>query len=151
MDRSDDGKRRETSGNGLRMKTSFCEKDFAQLTFFKFKDKLFRHGPLKLIVLVRRYLEFEHSLYCVPSNVSSGLANLPLDFVWFNGRKNTSWPTTKILPQTSEELSGKKAYSMILKYFTTNEMTPLEVHRLGQEQLDKLYPLVRAVVRIGLF
>lgn len=88
-----------------------------------------------------RYLEFEHSLYCVPSNVSSGLANLPLDFVWFNGTKNTSWPTTKILPQTTEELSGKKAYSMILKYFTTNEMTPLEVHRLGQEQLNNLYPL----------
>lgn len=89
-----------------------------------------------------RYLEHEHSLHCVPSNVSSGLASLPLNFVWFNGTKNTSWPTSKMLPKTSEELSGKRAYSMILPYFTTNEMTPLEVHQLGKEQLKKLYPLV---------
>ena len=89
-----------------------------------------------------RYLELEHSLHCVPSNVSSGLASLPLDFVWFNGTKNTSWPTSKMLPNSTEELSGKRAYSMILPYFTTNEMTPLEVHQLGKDQLKALYPLV---------
>ena len=91
-----------------------------------------------------RYLELNHSLYCVPSNVSSGLASLPLDFVWFNGTKNTSWPTSKMLPNTNEELSGKRAYSMILPYFTTNEMTPVEVHQLGKDQLKELYPLVSA-------
>lgn len=88
-----------------------------------------------------RYLEHEHSLHCVPSNVSSGLASLPLDFVYFKGTKNTSWPTLKMLPKTSKELSGKRAYSMILPYFTTNDMTPLEVHQLGKEQLKQLYPL----------
>ena len=91
-----------------------------------------------------RYLEHEHSLHCVPSNVSSGLASLPLDFVYFKGTKNTSWPTSKMLPKTSEELSGRKAYSMILPYFTTNDMTPFEVHQLGKEQLKQLYPLVSA-------
>jgi len=86
-----------------------------------------------------RYLEFEHYLYCVPSNVSSGLATLPLDHVWFKGTENTSWPTNRKLP-TGEELDGKKAYSMILPYFTTNEMTPDDVYNLGYEQLNKLYP-----------
>ena len=49
-----------------------------------------------------------------------------------------------MLPKTSEKLSGKRAYSMILPYFTTNDMTPLEVHQLGKEQLKQLYPLVSA-------
>lgn len=65
--------------------------------FFKFKDKLFRYGLLKLIVLVCRYFEFEYLLYCVLSNVLSGLVNLFLDFVWFNGWKNIFWLIMKIL------------------------------------------------------
>lgn len=35
---------------------------------------------------------------------------------------------------------------MILPYFTTNEMTPTDVHNLGKEQLDKLYPLVSKMI-----
>ena len=29
-----------------------------------------------------KYLEFEHSQYCVPSNISSGLATLPLSYIY---------------------------------------------------------------------
>ena len=80
----------------------------------------------------------------MPSNFSSGLATLPLDHVWVDGKENTSWPTNKMLP-TGEMLDGKKAYSMIMPYFTTNEMTPDRVHSLGYEQLNKLYPMVSAI------
>lgn len=85
------------------------------------------------------YLEFNHSQYCVPSNISSGLAALPLEYIYKNG-KNTGVKTTGKLP-SGEPLSGKKAYEMILPYFTTNEeMKPDEVYSLGEKMLDQLYP-----------
>jgi len=84
------------------------------------------------------YLEFNHSQYCVPSNISSGLATLPLPYIYKNG-SNTGIKTTGVLP-TREPLSGKEAYKMILPYFTTNEMTPDEVYDLGQKMLNRLYP-----------
>ena len=87
----------------------------------------------------RRYLEQDHQRHCVPSNVSSGLATLPLDHVWVDGKENKSWPTNKMLP-TGEMLDGKIAYAKwIMPYFTTNEMTPDQVFHLGQKQLDNLY------------
>ena len=102
----------------------------------------------KYFDLCFRYLETEHTLYCVPSNVSSGLATLPLKFVWFNGTKNTSWPTNPTLP-TGEPLNGSQAYSMIMSYFTTNKMTPMEVHDLGKQQLEILYPMVSCFLLLG--
>lgn len=95
---------------------------------------------------LNRYLKLEHSRHCVPSNVSSGLAGLPLTHVWFDGRQNVSFPTTQTLP-TGEKLNGSWAYSQIMSYFTTNQMTPLQVHELGKKQLDILYPLVRNIKR----
>ena len=88
-----------------------------------------------------RYLQYEHYRYCVPSNVSSGLASLPLVHVWYDGKENTSWPTNPEL-SNGDRLNGSEAYAMILPYFTTNDMTPMDVHRLGWEQLKMLYPLV---------
>ena len=88
-----------------------------------------------------RYLDHEHYRHCVPSNFSSGLATLPLDHVWVDGKENTSWPTNKRLP-TGEMLDGKRAYAMIMPYFTTNEMEPDKVNELGRKQLNKLYPQV---------
>lgn len=70
---------------------------------------------------------------------------MPLVHVWVEGKENKSWPTNKKLP-TSEMLDGKRAYSMILPYYTTNDMSPDEVYRLGYEQLNKLYPQVRIII-----
>ena len=84
------------------------------------------------------YLEFNHSQFCVPSNVSSGLATLPVSHVYKNGRK-TGTKTTGKLP-TGERLNGKKAYEMILPYFTTNHMTPDQIYSLGEKMLSQLYP-----------
>ena len=44
---------------------------------------------------------------------------------------------------TGEPLDGKKAYEKIMPYFTTVDLTPDEVHNLGFEMLNKLYPEVR--------
>ena len=98
------------------------------------------------VFFVIRYLKLEHSRHCVPSNVSSGFASLPLKYIWFDGQANMSFPTTQTLP-TGERLNGSWAYSQILSYFTTNQMTPLEVHELGKKQLDILYPKVRKIKR----
>jgi len=98
--------------------------------------------PILLTFTLRfRYVETEHIRHCVPSNVSSGLASLPLKYVWLDGKENTFWPTNRTLP-TGEALNGSQAYSKIMSYFTTNEMTPLEVHDLGKKQLNILYPMV---------
>ena len=78
------------------------------------------------------YVEFEHIRHCVPSNVSSGLGKLPLKYVWLDGIENKSWPTDPYLP-TGEALNGSQAYFQIMTYFTTNAMTPGEVHELGKK------------------
>ena len=101
------------------------------------------HGRASFL---NRYLNLEHSRHCVPSNVSSGLAGLPLKHVWFDGQENVSFPTNQTLP-TGEKLNGSWAYSQIMSYFTTNQMTPLQVHELGKKQLDILYPMVRKIKR----
>ncbi|KAK3717889.1 hypothetical protein QZH41_014886 [Actinostola sp. cb2023] len=101
------------------------------------QESLVQHVGRPLHNLLQ-YLEFNHSMYCVPSNVSSGLANLPLDYVYYNQSK-TGETTTKELP-FGEKLNGKEAYKMILPYFTTTDMTPDQIHDLGWSMLNRLYP-----------
>jgi hypothetical protein len=92
-----------------------------------------------------RFLEEEHLPHCVPSSVSSGLANLPLKYVYTDGIPDKSRPTNPTLPLTDRVLDGKKYYELIMAYFTTNNMTPNAVHQLGYERLDMLYPKVRSL------
>lgn len=93
------------------------------------------------VLLYSRYVEKEHSQYCVPSNISSGLATLPLDYVYIHGKK-TSQKTSKRLP-TGEKLNGKTTYLKLLQYFTTTEKTPDEIYRLGWSIINRSYPEVR--------
>ena len=84
------------------------------------------------------YLEKNYSRHCVPSDVASGLANLPLPYIWLDQNK-TSIKTTQKLP-TGESLDGKKTYDMILPYFTTSKAyTAKTIFELGIKQRDKLY------------
>ena len=92
-----------------------------------------------------RYLRRDHIQHCVPSNVSSGLATLPLSFVYVNNTAIKSRPTNKSLP-TGELLNGKKSYQQIVSYFTTNTMSPDDIHQLGFDMLKELYPQVGDVV-----
>lgn len=93
-----------------------------------------------------RYLEEEHVHYCVPSNVSSGLGRLPLKYVWFDGEELKDRPTDPTLAD-GHRLDGHDAYSLIMSYFTTNNMKPNEVHNLGKRQLAKLYPKVIEIAK----
>ncbi|KAK3717883.1 hypothetical protein QZH41_014887 [Actinostola sp. cb2023] len=91
------------------------------------------------------YLENDYAQYCVPSSISSGLGSLPLSYVYKNGN-NTGIKTTKELP-TGEPLNGRETYKKIMPYFTTNDMSPDEVHDLGFKMLNKLYPEVLEIAR----
>ena len=93
-------------------------------------------------ITVFRYLRTEHLEHCVPSNVSSGLAGLPVDYVYTNLTADRKRLTTKKLP-TGEPLDGKESYRKLVSYFTTTDITPEEIQNLGNEMLHKLYPEVR--------
>ena len=94
-----------------------------------------------LFSFTSRYLRKVHVQYCVPSNVSSGLATRPLSYVYVNGTPDTSRKTNMSLP-TGEILDGKKSYKDIVSFFTTNSMTPDKIHHLGIKMLGELYPQV---------
>lgn len=90
---------------------------------------------------VFRYIKDEHIRHCVPGNVSSGWANLPLKHVWLDGKEKKSWSTNPYLSD-GKKLNGSQAYTTILSYFTTNDMTPTEVTELGEKLLGLYYPMV---------
>ena len=84
-----------------------------------------------------RFLEYENILHCVPGNVSSGLANLPLSHVYFNGTK-TNTSTIPFLP-TGEKLDGRKMYQKLLRFHTTTNLTADEVYELGWKNMKRDY------------
>ncbi len=91
--------------------------------------------PLTQLV---HFLKYEYRSYCVPNNISSGLASLPLKYIYINGSR-TQNQTTQKLP-FGEKLNGSKSYENILYYFTTSEdLTPDKIHELGQIKLKTFY------------
>jgi len=82
--------------------------------------------------------EMSHSRHCVPEDVASGLANLPIKYVWLD-QNQTDIETTQTLP-TGEKLNGAKSYEMMLPYFTTTKKyDATSIFLLGESQLKKLY------------
>ena len=79
--------------------------------------------------------------HCVPNNISSGLFNRPLKYIYTDGKPNMSEPTVQNL-STGEILRGPQTYVSILSYFTTTDMTPDEVYKKGWEMVNKTYPQV---------
>ncbi|XP_065060075.1 uncharacterized protein LOC135687446 isoform X2 [Rhopilema esculentum] len=92
--------------------------------------------PIKAFI---DYVKLNYSRHCIPDDKVSGLASLPVDYVWLDQREDKQQPTLKKLP-TGEALNGPKAYEMILPYFTTNSMKANEIYDLGKRMLDSLYP-----------
>ena len=91
--------------------------------------------PLSELV---NFLKNDYRSYCVPSNISSGLASLPLKFIYIN-EIQTQTQTTQKLP-FGEKLNGSRSYEKILYYFTTSEdLTPDKIHELGKQKLKTLY------------
>ncbi|KXJ22621.1 uncharacterized protein LOC110251997 [Exaiptasia diaphana] len=101
----------------------------------------------KPIAEMIRYIKNEYQSHCVPSSVASGLAGLPVKYVYNNGVPDTSKPTDPTLPMTNMILNGSTAYEKIMPYFTTNDMTPDHVHDLGWKMLDILYPKVVEIAK----
>ncbi len=91
------------------------------------------------------YLANTHIKHCLPKDVSSGLAGIPVDKIYIDGRA-TIVSTTKVLPITGGKLNGKENYKHILPYFTTSDITPDEINEIGQKILAVLYPQVRKIV-----
>lgn len=93
-----------------------------------------------------KYLEDEHMGHCLPRDLSSGLAGLPVDFIYIDGVASII-PTTKVLPITGQKLNGKENYKNILPYFTTSDIMPDEIYKIGQEILAALYPQAIEIAR----
>ena len=89
---------------------------------------------------ISRFLTDEYVKHCVPSTLSSGLASLPLKHVFMDG-KQTGNLTTMLLPDGTR-LDGKKAYEMIVSYYTTSDITPQDISDLGEKRLEDLYKQV---------
>lgn len=94
------------------------------------------------------YLEYEHSRHCLPIKVASGLANLPVDYVYTDGDPDVKNKTKKVLPGTARELNGTKTYSMILSYFTTTNISAETIYQEGRKQLKTLMPQVYKIAKL---
>lgn len=86
----------------------------------------------------------EHMRHCVPSNVSSGLANLPLPYVYIDGKPDLLQPTMPYLP-TGERLNGSQAFDNILTYYTTTDITATEIQVMGYQKLSDLKAQVKHI------
>ena len=89
-------------------------------------------------------MEDEHLRHCLPPDVSSGLASLPVAYIYLDG-KRTAQRTTQTLPLTGQALSGKNTYKNTIPYFTTTEITPDEIHKRGKEMLKVFYSQVNGI------
>ena len=90
------------------------------------------------------FLKKNHSRRCVPSEVASGLANLPLRRVWLD-QKETAIETTQTLP-TGEKLNGVKSYEMILPYFTTTDQyNATSINALGEMEKSEIYNHIKKI------
>ena len=119
------------------------------------KTANFRYLALHLLrgLFPFSYLEKEHMSHCVPSNISSGLFNRPLKYVYIDGKPDFSQPTVRNL-SSGEILSGPQAYASMLSYFITTDMTPDEVYNKGWEILNQTYPQVlkdESIISVGIF
>lgn len=94
-----------------------------------------------IVSLFLRYLKDDYSTHCPPSNISSGFASLPLPYIYTNGVADLRQPTTGRLPG-GEKFNGSSAYRLLLKHFTTYDITPEEVNNLADEKLNELYAQV---------
>ena len=100
------------------------------------------NGFSESVIKLYEYLTKNHSRHCPPDDEASGLSNLPLEYVYFDGIKNVNRPTTKILPHTKKILDGRYLYRRIVPRFTTMDISPEEIFEEGKRQVDLFYPQV---------
>ena len=91
-------------------------------------ESLINYVGVPLVNLLR-YLAGEHMKHCVPSNVSSGLFNRPVRYVYNDGVPNMSEPAGRKLP-TGELIDGKVGYERTMRFFTTTNDTAGKLHHI---------------------
>lgn len=110
-----------------------------------------------------KYFDFYENTYmrfCPPTEIVTGLAQLPVDYVYVDGVVDTSglctWCTygddgksltTKLLPGTNIELNGTIAYFESLKYFLTGVDDVDMLRKLGEERLDHYYSIALGIAK----
>lgn len=93
----------------------------------------------KPLLNLLEYLEDEHFQSCPDQRILNGFGQLPLGAVYFgHTQRDPSQPATHELP-TGEPLSGPKTYESLMRYFTTLEITPLQLREEAVKRLDQLY------------
>jgi len=88
-----------------------------------------------------RYVEFNHTQYCVSSDISSGLGSLPLQSIYINDK--VAGQATGQLP-TGEKLDGRETYKKLLAYYTSTDITADQIYDSGKELVDEIYPEVNS-------
>ena len=77
------------------------------------------------------------------------MSALPINVIYYN---DTAVGVTSDhhLPLCTEgvgntcEVNGSEAYAMTIGYYTTKDIHPLEVHKMGWQNINRIYPQVRA-------
>lgn len=65
------------------------------------------------------------------------MASLPLNFVYVDGVRDNSRPTTGRLP-SGDVINITYSYTKLLSYFTSGEISPMELRDLGYKKLETL-------------
>lgn len=65
------------------------------------------------------------------------MANLPLRFVYVNGVRDHSRPTTERLPN-GEAINISNSYIKLLSFFTSGKISPVELKKMGDQKLKAL-------------
>lgn len=100
------------------------------------------HGVSKPIIKYYNFLVNEYSRHCPPDDVITGLASLPLNYQYLDGKPDFSKPTTGRLPLNNSVIIGKNLYKNLLQQSTTLDVEPDTVYKEGFEQLNIFYPKV---------
>lgn len=91
-----------------------------------------------------RYLEKEHIKYCYDG--ATGIAELPLSFVYANGVLDRHRPTTGSFPN-GDKFNASTSYKRLLSFFTSTTISPEELKAMGYKKLEALLSEVKTLAK----
>ncbi|XP_046857657.1 uncharacterized protein LOC124451071 isoform X1 [Xenia sp. Carnegie-2017] len=136
----------QDKNSSIKIESLFIKTFYKAIQKFKLSKINIVFGIGKPVVDLVKYMENVHLRHCLPLNHASGLANLPVKYIYVDG-KRTDNRTTRRFPITNTIIDGKKSYKDILAFFTTSDITPERVNEIGHERLNVLYPQVVEIAK----
>ena len=98
-----------------------------------------------------KYLETDYYNACRPDEKGpGGLSALPISVIYNNGSIVPGSQTHPFLPLctgSSCRLNGSASYEMILGYYTTKDIHPLEVNKIGWANVRRIYPQMVSIAK----